>query len=49
MTATISLVGSAHPEGLLDAANQQNASIAALNAQIDAQQSALTQRAVTPS
>jgi calpain family cysteine protease len=43
MTATISLVGATHPEGLLDAANRQTASIAALAAQIDAQQSALTQ------
>jgi hypothetical protein len=44
MTATISLVGATRPEGLLDAANQQTASIAALNAQIDTQQSALTQQ-----
>ena len=43
MTATISLVGATHPEGLLKAASLQTSSIAALNAQIDAQQRAMTQ------
>jgi Calpain family cysteine protease len=43
MTATISLVGATPPEGLLNAANQQTASVASLNSQIDAQQGALTQ------
>jgi uncharacterized protein YukE len=45
MAATISLVTAARPEGLLDAASRQAASIAALTSQIDAQQGAMSRLA----
>lgn len=43
MAATISLVTSSRPEGLLEAAGRQATSIAAINSQIGVQQGAMTQ------
>ena len=43
MAATISLVTSSRPEGLLEAAGRQATSIAAINSQIGVQQGAVTQ------
>ena len=45
MTATISLVTATRPEGLLEAAGRQAASIAAINSQIGAQQGAMAELA----
>jgi uncharacterized protein YukE len=45
MAATISLVSATRPEGLLDAAGRQAASIAALTSQIDVQQGAMSRLA----